>query len=374
MKRLLSLFLALMILIAVLLPLSYCRAIDVSAASAVLYDPLSDTFLYDKNGSVKRLIASTTKIMTALTVLEEGDLDRIVEIRPEYVRVEGSSMYLKVGEKISVRELLYGLLMMSGNDAGLTLAYVYGDGEVERFVEKMNDMAKRLNLSDTSFANPHGLDHENHYSTAQDMARLAAYAMDNDAFREIVSTKVHKSDIRQMRNHNRLLWRVDGAVGVKTGFTKKAGRCLVSACERNGRRLIAVTLNAPRDWNDHEALYNEGYNSLTEVNLCKKDSVAFVMPVMSGYSTACNVVYSEDSSILLLPESKKHVRVVYRAPHFVYAPIVNGQSAGWAEFELNGKILARVPLEFESTVAEIMQNEETEDKGFFGKIAEWFSQ
>ncbi len=374
MKRLLSLFLALMLIITVLLPLSYSRATEVSAASAVLYDPLSDTFLYDKNGGQRRLIASTTKIMTALVVLESGDLDRIVEIKPEYVRVEGSSMYLKAGEQISVREILYGLLMMSGNDAGLTLAYVYGDGDVEHFVEKMNETAKRLNLSDTSFANPHGLDHENHYSTAQDMARLAAYAMDNDEFREIVSTKVHKSDIRQMRNHNRLLWRVDGAVGIKTGFTKKAGRCLVSACERNGRRLIAVTLNAPNDWNDHATLYDEWYNSMIEVNLCKKDSVAFVMPVMSGYSTACNVVYGDDCNVSLLPENKEHVRVVYRSPHFMYAPVVNGQSAGWAEFELNGSVLARVPLEFESTVAEIMQNEQTEGKGFFEKIAEWFDR
>ncbi len=372
MKRLISLIVALICSVSFILSDTYCDSVQVSAASAVLYDPLSDTFLYDKNGTQKHLIASTTKIMTALVVLEIGDLERVVEIKPEHVRVEGSSMYLKVGEKITVRELLYGLLLMSGNDAGLTLAYVYGDGSVEDFVKKMNETAKRLNLNNTSFANPHGLDHKDHYSTAQDMARLGAYAMDNEEFYEIVSTKVHKSQTRQMKNHNRLLWRVDGAVGIKTGFTKKAGRCLVSACERNGRRFIAVTLNAPNDWNDHEIMYQQAYSTLNNVNLCEENSVAFVMPVMSGYSSGANVVYSESCSVMLSEKQKKHVRVLYRAPSFVYAPIVKGQRAGEAEFEINGTVIARVPLKYETTVAEIMQNETTKKKGLFEIFAELF--
>ena len=333
-------------------PLSEAEAAapGVSAQCAVL--SCGGRLVYEKNADVRRLIASTTKIMTALVVLERESLDREITIKPEYLRTEGSSMYLRAGETITIRELLYGLMLMSGNDAGLTLAYVCGDGDPQQFVALMNETAQRLGLENTSFANPHGLDHENHYSTARDLAKLTAYALENELFAEIVSTKVHTSETRSMKNHNKLLWNVDGVIGVKTGFTKKAGRCLVSACRREERTFIAVTLNAPSDWNDHALLYEMAFAGLQEQNLCKKGMHALVMPVMSGASAACNLVYGADCTVKLTEEQRKHVRTVFRASQFVYAPVVRGQLAGYAEFEVHGTVLASVPLFYAKTICE----------------------
>jgi len=368
MKRFVSLFLCVIFCISCLMQPINAGAVSVSAESAVLYDPLTESFMYEKNADTKRLIASTTKIMTALVVLERENPDRVVRILPDYLRVEGSSMYLREREEITVLELLYGLLLMSGNDAGLALANVCG-GDVETFVSYMNETAQRLGLSDTSFANPHGLDHEMHFSTAKDLARLTAYAMQNETFRKIVSTKYHSCDVRSMKNHNKLLWQIDGVVGVKTGFTKKAGRCLVSACERDGRMLIAVTLHAPSDWNDHAVLYENGFASLASHTFCSAGETALTIPVISGESSAVNVVYGETCTLRLDAEQVKHVRVVYYVPQFVYAPTVNGGRVGTAMFELHGTVLARIPLHFAKTIAELHSQEDSFWKNIISKFA-----
>ena len=258
-KRLCGALLALGLLLT-LLP---CRAeaVQLSAAAAILMDADSGEILYEKDAARKMRIASTTKIMTALVALTHARLTATITVTNDHM-VEGSSMYLKPGEVVTVEELLYGLLLCSGNDAALALADCCGG--LEAFVAAMNDKAAALGMTGTSFANPNGLDDENHYSTARDMAVLAAYAAKDPTFRRICSTRTATVGGRTMTNHNKLLSQVEGCIGMKTGYTRAAGRTLVSCAERQGRRLVAVTLCDGNDWADHKALYETGFAEKTE--------------------------------------------------------------------------------------------------------------
>ena len=230
--------------------------VSLSAHAAILMDAATGEVLYEKNADEQMRIASTTKILTALVALEEASPCEIITVTNDHM-VEGSSMYLKVGEQRTVEELLYGLMLSSGNDAALALTEVCGGESL--FVEKMNALAQRIGMADSSFRNPNGLDEEGHYSTARDMARLAAYAADDPAFVRLCSTTNASIAGRSMSNHNKLLRRIEGCIGMKTGYTKAAGRTLVSCVERDGRRLVAVTLKASDDWSDHEKLYEFGF-------------------------------------------------------------------------------------------------------------------
>ena len=232
------------------------EAVEVSATAAVLLDADTGQVLYEKNGDQRMLIASTTKIMTALVVLEQASLDDTITVTQAHM-AEGSSMYLKPGETVRVEELLYGLLLCSGNDVALALTECAGGAAP--FVALMNEKAAALGMAHTSFANPNGLDAEGHYSTARDMAALAAAAMDDPTFRRLCSSRRVTIGQRTMENHNRLLRQVEGCVGLKTGYTKAAGRTLVSCAERNGGRLVVVTLRDGDDWADHAALYEYGF-------------------------------------------------------------------------------------------------------------------
>ena len=224
------------------------EAVEVSAAAAVLMDADSGRLLYDKNGEKRMLIASTTKLMTALVALEQGGLQQEITVTGGHM-AEGSSMYLRPGEKLTLETLLYGLLLSSGNDAALAVTECMG-GAVP-FVARMNEKAAELGMENTHFANPNGLDDEAHYSTAEDMAKLAAAAMDDPVLRRVASTRTARIGGRTLTNHNKLLSRVEGCVGLKTGYTRAAGRTLVSCAERDGVRLVAVTLQDGDDWNDH---------------------------------------------------------------------------------------------------------------------------
>ena len=235
------------------------EAYAVSAEKAYSLDAVSGRVLFDKNADSRSLIASTTKIMTALVVCERCNVLDRMRIPKEAVGIEGSSMYLREGEVLTIQELLYGLMLSSGNDAAVALAICCG-GTVEGFVELMNDKARLLGLRNTHFENPNGLDSPGHYSSARDLAVLAAYAMKNPIFAKTVSAKTVTAGQRYLRNHNKLLWMVDGADGVKTGYTKAAGRALVSSATRDGRRIITVTLNDPNDWQEHKALLEEGFS------------------------------------------------------------------------------------------------------------------
>ena len=232
------------------------EALEVSATAAVLMDADMGQVLYEKNGDRQMLIASTTKIMTALVVLEHAAPDDVITVTPDHM-AEGSSMYLKAGETVRVEELLYGLLLCSGNDAALALTECAGG--LTPFVALMNEKAAALGMAHTSFANPNGLDADGHYSTARDMAVLAAAAVENPTFRRICSSRSVTIGQRTMENHNRLLRQVEGCVGLKTGYTQAAGRTLVSCTEQDGCRLVAVTLQDGNDWVDHAALYDYGF-------------------------------------------------------------------------------------------------------------------
>ena len=248
--------------------------ISLSAKSAALYDPSSKSFLFTKNADLRLPMASTTKIMTALVAIENASLEKSVSISDEAVGTEGSSLYLKQGEIMTMGDLLMGLMLRSANDAALAIAYEIS-GSVEAFAEKMNEKAALIGADSTHFTNPHGLDDKEHYTTAKDLAIITAEALNNSTFLKIVSTekciiKNADGEARLLTNHNKLLKLYDGAIGVKTGFTKKSGRCLVGAAERDGARLISVTINAPDDWNDHKTLFDYGFYKLKSVPITEQ--------------------------------------------------------------------------------------------------------
>lgn len=266
-------------------------------------------------------------------------------------------MYLKEGEVLTLQELLYGLMLSSGNDAAVALA-IYCGGTVPGFVELMNDKARLLGLKDTHFANPNGLDHPEHYSSARDLAVLAAYAMENPIFAKTVSTKTVAIGNRMLRNHNKLLWQVEGADGVKTGYTRAAGRALVSSATRQERRIVAVTLDAPDDWNDHRALLNEGFTRYQVTRILSRGDRIGSLPVVGG-SGRVDLLADADFSYALAPEERPQVVVGGR--QFVYAPVVQGAGAGTGYILLSGKVVGKVPLVYGSTV----EQAETTKKQFW---------
>ena len=241
----------------------------------------SRRFLHEKNADLRLPMASTTKILTALVVLEEDNLDEIVTVPKEAEGTEGSSVYLKAGEEISVRDLLYGLMLRSGNDCAVTLA-LHHSGSIKRFADAMNEKAVSVGAVHSRFRNPHGLPDEEHYTTARDLALIASAAMENDTFREIVSTKFYAP--RSWQNKNKMLWNFDGALGVKTGFTVRAGRCLVSSAERNGMTLVSVVLNSPQMFERSEELLSDSFVSYSMTQLCSSEASYDGYRVLYGFS------------------------------------------------------------------------------------------
>lgn len=259
----------------------------VSATNAVLLEAHSNRVLYDKAKDEQVPIASITKVMTAIVAIEYGSLDDVVAVSERAIQTEGSSIYLKTGEKMTLEDLLYGLMLRSGNDAANAIAEHIG-GSIEGFVHLMNAKAAYIGMTQTNFANPHGLDDDNHYSTAYDIAILMSYAMKNETFQTISSTKSYLSSNRTYawHNKNKLLTSLyEYCNGGKTGFTRRAGRTLVTTAHKNDMDLIAVTLNAPNDWNDHIALYEWGYNTFELIQLEEEKKQTYVLDdkKMSGY-------------------------------------------------------------------------------------------
>lgn len=353
------------IVAAALLILTGIPARALSAEHAILLDARSGRVLYEKDADSPSLIASTTKIMTGLVICEQCNVLDRVKIMPEAVGVEGSSMYLQAGEVLSVQDLLYGLLLQSGNDAAVALA-IYCGGTVEGFAELMNDKARQLGLSNTHFENPNGLDSEHHYSTARDLAVLTAYAMENPVFAQTVSTKNVTIGNRRLTNHNKLLWRYDGAEGVKTGFTRAAGRILVSSAQRNGRRLIAVTINAPDDWNDHASLLDRGFDRFTMTPLVREGQVLGQVGIAGGRDDTVNLVAAEDFSYPLAEGER--VRLRQSGPGFAYAPVVKGGPAGYVYVTVNDEIVGRVPVQYSGTVIQ----KERRPQGILEKVRNLF--
>ena len=349
-----------MLAAAVLLPLPTAA---VSAKRAYVLDAVSGRVLYEKNSQERSLIASTTKIMTALIVCEQCNVLDRMRIPKEAVGIEGSSMYLQEGEVLTLQELLYGLMLSSGNDAAVALA-IYCGGTVEGFAELMNDKARNLGLRNTHFENPNGLDSPGHYSTARDLAVLAAYAMENPIFRKTVSAKSLMMGQRYLTNHNKLLWRVEGADGVKTGYTRAAGRILVSSALRNDRRLVAVTIDDPDDWNDHAALLEDGFSRYGVREILKKGDHLDTLEVVGGEAGKVSVLAAEGFSYALAQEEEPFVMLP--GPGFVYAPAVEGAAAGYAYVILEGKAIGKVPVIFGQTVEQIPEETKSHWKRLFG--------
>ena len=338
-----------------------CEAQAISASKAFVMDAQTGRVLFAREPDKQGLIASTTKIMTALVVCEHCNVLDRMRIPKEAVGIEGSSMYLREGEVLTVQELLYGLMLHSGNDAAVALA-IYCGGTVEGFAQLMNDKAHRLGLTNTHFVNPNGLDSPGHYSTARDMAVLAAYAMENPIFAQTVSTKTVTVGSRHLRNHNKLLWQLEGANGVKTGYTRAAGRILVSSAERQGRRLVAVTMNAPNDWQDHKLLLEDGFRDYSLQTLVKKDQVVGHAEIAGGEYGIVDLIANEDFSYAMMPEET--AKIILPEPGFVYAPVVCGQSAGCAHVSVEGVSVGTVSLIYGQTV----ERQPEPERSFWQKI------
>ena len=327
------------------------RGLSVSASSAVLMVADTGEVVFEKNAHQRRGMASTTKIMTALLTAECATPNRVVVTTPEMVNVEGTSMGLKVGDKVTFHDLIYGMLLASGNDAANTAAIAI-DGSISSFAARMNKRAAEIGMADTNFVTPSGRDDENHYSTAYDMALLGCCALKNAVFSEACSTYSaelcygNEPYTRYISNHNKLLKSFDGAVGIKTGFTKKSGRCLVSAATQNGVTLVCVTLNAPDDWNDHKKLLEYGFG---QVNLKNFNVNLNELSVVGGSAPSVPLSLSSDLQVASACDvSEFDIEVKLKS--FEYAPINKGDIVGRVIVKLDGETVADSAIIADSSV------------------------
>lgn len=376
-KRIISIISVLLLVVSVSVRASCLDEADLSAVSAVLYYPEHNTVLFEKNSDKRLSMASTTKIMTSLIAIEENTPLREVKITSKMVNVEGTSSGLKAGDRITLFNLVKCMMLESGNDAANSVAVALG-GSLEGFAELMNARAAEIGMKNTSFVTPSGLDDENHYTTAYDMALLAAQALENRIFAQVVSDDsdtvsfIGSDKTVTLYNHNRLLESYEGCIGIKTGFTKKSGRCLVSAAKRNGVTLIAVTLNAGDDWNDHEKMLDYGFSCVV-TSQADTDFSMYSVRVTGGDSSFIVPVAAD--VILNVPESEKGVitRKVY-LEKFLYAPVEKGSVIGFAEYYNGAKVIKRIPLTADSSIS-VMQKEDNENilDRLFGLFDRWWN-
>ncbi len=348
-KRLISICFCVLMLV----PFCMVKAEAVSAQFACVMEAQTGQVLYEKNAYSTHSMASTTKIMTALIALEQGNLTDTVTVGENAAGTEGTSLYLKVGDKISLLDLLYGLILQSGNDAAIAIAEHIG-GSVEKFASLMTEKAKALGAENTAFKNPNGLDEEGHYTTAYDLALITRAALRNEKFAEICATKSKTiQDGKQtVVNHNKLLNMYDGCVGVKTGYTKKTGRCLVSSAVRDGKQLICVTLNAPDDWNDHTVLLNEAFDRLVRFPLLAEGMTVNTISVQKSKTSKLEVLASRDFYLTERADTKfQNADMKLKLPDFVTAPVKKGEILGVAEIYYQGTLLDVVDLIAKENVA-----------------------
>ncbi len=354
------------IVLAMLIPISVSAviadaeticAVDVSssATAAVLYEPSSGRVLYEKNAHVPLPMASTTKLMTALIACEQLPPDAVLTVTAEAVAVEGSSMGLCAGDRVTRHDLLCGLLLSSGNDAANVLALSIG-GSYEGFAVMMNERAAALGMKESCFVTPSGLDAEGHGASAYDMALLAQAVLECDEAASVCAMRTATVTIgsRQltMKNHNKLLWQYDGAVGMKTGYTSKAGRCLVSAATRNGVTLIAVTLHCPDDWDEHTALLDSGFSLACSVTLSAELPS---LPVFGGRESSVRVT-AEPQTAVLLDGDEKLIETRILLPPYLWAPLAAGEVVGTVEHRVRDMVVARAEI---TLVSSIQQQEHT---------------
>ncbi len=331
------------------------KGIEVSAKSAILLCDNTDDVVFEKNADERLSMASTTKIMTTLIALEHAQQDDKTVTFTQDMIAEGSSMYLKVGDKLKLSDLATGMMMVSGNDSANAVAVTLG-GSQEKFADIMNGKAKEIGMNHTHFVTPSGLDDENHYSTAGDMAKLMQYAMHNEDFARLTAQKsmkvtfIRPSDVvNTYVNHNKLLSMYAYCNGGKTGFTKKSGRCLVTSAEKDGVKLIAVTLNAPDDWNDHMKMYDYGFSRLQSVNGIDKE-FHFGVDVVGGKQNT--VELQVQSGISCVARRGENIRLTRRviADRFLYAPLKKGEVVGTVQYYRDNRKIGEIPLVTQSSV------------------------
>lgn len=375
-KRLISMQLAVILLMFVLIGFMDITAYaqpSVSASSAILIDAKTGEVLFAKNEKEKRSMASTTKIMTALLAIESGELEKEIVVTDQMVNVEGTSMGLMPQDRVILETLVYGMLLQSGNDAANAVALTLADSQ-KQFAQMMNDRAKEIGAVNTNFVTPSGLDDEQHYSTAYDMALIAREAMDNEKFAYIASQKTAKVSFgnppidKILTNHNRLLSMYEGTIGIKTGFTKKSGRCLVSCVERNGVKLIAVTLKAPDDWNDHMKMYDYGFSLYNEHEIDLSE-IPKAVQIVGAYEKQAKVDFNNTSKFMLTDAQLSRIDIAVSMPRFIYAPIKKGQVIGYADIVLDNVTLERIYLTAAQDIAAYTKPES--EKSFWEKLKQW---
>ena len=331
----------------------------ISARSAVVINAETKEILYEKNAYDKRSMASTTKIMTSILALESGRLSDVVTA--QNVNSEGTSIGLSNGYKLTVEALVWGMMLESGNDAAELVAEYFANSE-ENFAVLMNNKAAEIGMCNTNFVTASGLDSEGHCSTAYDMALLGAYAVNNPSFREICSTKTKRVEfiepacVRVFSNHNRLISMCEGVFGIKTGFTKKSGRCLVSACERDDVVLVAVTLNAGDDWNDHIKLFEYGYDKITDKQVYAR--VPERVRVYGGSGNFALISLQENPVKISVCNEDYKITQKIILPDFVYAPIMKGDSVGKVQLLTDNKVICERDIVCTQSIAAIEQTTE----------------
>lgn len=342
-------FIVVLILAFLSFPVNSLGENDISARSAVVIDGETGIVLYDKNMSEQRSMASTTKIMTAILAVESGKLGCTVTATKDIVS-EGTSIGIEKGDCFTLETLVWAVLLESGNDAALLIAE-YLAGTESDFSVLMNEKAAEIGMENTNFVTASGLDANEHYSTAYDMAVLASYAVKNPIFRRICSSEQYTASYiapeitETYTNHNKLLKMYDGIFGVKTGFTKKSGRCLVSACERNGRTLIAVTLNAPDDWNDHIKLYDYCFG------LSEHSNIDIALPErIKVHGAECEWLELVCDDMSTSTINNEIVSYLVLLPQFTYAPISKGDCIGKVLLLVNGKKYKEIILKADSDI------------------------
>ena len=353
MKKIISVILTLVLLFTLNIFASAENALEISAKSAVVISADTCEVVYSKNMNEQLPMASTTKIMSSVIALEYGAVDEMQKVTTDMITVEGSSIGLLDGDEISLKTLIKGMLLESGNDAANAVAHIVG-GNIPDFVKMMNNKAKEIGMYSTSFETPSGLDGENHYSTAFDMAVLGAYAIKNPEFRSICEDE---GDVvyygnppyrRVFTNHNKLLNLYEGAFGIKTGFTKKSGRCLVSAVCKDGKTLVAVTLNAPNDWNDHIKMYDYAFKKVNKIQLTE-DLSDIKLKIVGGTKNFIDVEMLTIPQYTTVENNFEYIDKIY-IKQFEYAPVKKGDVVGKIEFYHNNIKIYDIPICASETV------------------------
>lgn len=337
--------------------------LEINAAGAILIDAKTGQVLYEKNSNKQLAPASTTKIMTAILAIESNRLDEKTTISKNAASVQGSTMHLQEGQLISLRELVTGLMMRSGNDAAIAIAE-FLSGSVDKFIVEMNKKAREIGAIHTKFQNPHGLPTKDHYSTAYDLAWIARYAMNNPTFAEIVSTRNTSIDWedsagneheQNLKNTNKLLWMLDEADGIKTGTTNEAGPCLVSSATKDDQRLIAVTLNDKNRWEDSQKLLNWGFETFDLYEYPIEEELSNEInriAVEYGIDTTVKLEASEEPFVVIPKGKRENLIVKTNVPKKINAPVYQGQKIGEVHFIMNDKTLRTIDLVAANNVEE----------------------